>query len=143
MIVWNWRKNEIISSTVIMPNVMINSLDWHPSYILIIRIIHREELLLIACGTTVYIWNYLRNEIYNLFPASARKYSFAFFYGDGENFIACTCSSAHSLLSSREYNAAGVSSYPYNLSLSSCQRCIVSITSSHPEIHALHHRLWM
>lgn len=58
VIVWDWKKNEILANTIIMPNVMVTSLDWHPTYFSSQKLILREESILIACGTTVYIWNY-------------------------------------------------------------------------------------
>mgnify|MGYP006924629722 FL=1 len=57
--VWNWRKNETLAYTQIMQNVMISSLDWHPSYALEWFVTAREEVVLITCGTAVYIWDYI------------------------------------------------------------------------------------
>lgn len=34
VIVWDWKKGEIIACTTFMENVTINSLDWHPRYVL-------------------------------------------------------------------------------------------------------------
>ncbi|KAK8822771.1 hypothetical protein WA556_001663, partial [Blastocystis sp. ATCC 50177/Nand II] len=78
VMVWNWKKNETLAYTQIMQNVMISSLDWHPT----------EEIVLITCGTAVYLWSYTKNLLVNLFPNSLLKYQYAFFYGDGKNFIA-------------------------------------------------------
>lgn len=78
VIVWDWKNNEILAQTVIMRNVIISSLDWHPV----------EELILIACGTTVFIWDYSKNILINLFPTSVRQFRFAYFYGNDRGFIA-------------------------------------------------------
>lgn len=32
VIVWNWKKNEMIANTLIVPKDMVTSLDWHPTY---------------------------------------------------------------------------------------------------------------
>ena len=56
--VWNWRKNETLAYTQIMQNVMISSLDWHPTYAHPLPITPREEIVLITCGTAVYLWSY-------------------------------------------------------------------------------------
>lgn len=58
VIVWDWRNNEILAQTIIMQNVIISSLDWHPSFVRMPDLTLRKELILITCGTTVYIWNY-------------------------------------------------------------------------------------
>lgn len=97
--VWNWRKNEMLGYTQIMQNVMISSLDWHPTFACVSFFTIREDIVLITCGTAVYLWNYAvissfspnsqKSLIVNLFPNSVLKYQFAFFYGDGKNFIAC------------------------------------------------------
>lgn len=115
--VWNWKKNETLAYTQIMQNVMISSLDWHPTYAHLLPITPREEIVLITCGTAVYLWSYTvppparpnsqKNLLVNLFPNSLLKYQYAFFYGDGKNFIACVsaCSPsrvAHENLINRE-----------------------------------------
>lgn len=99
VMVWNWKKNETLAYTQIMQNVMISSLDWHPTYVYLLYITPREEIVLITCGTAVYLWSYTvppsscadsqKNLLVNLFPNSLLKYQYAFFYGDGKNFIAC------------------------------------------------------
>ena len=58
VIVWDWRNNEILAQTIIMQNVIISSLDWHPSFDSAAGLTLRKERILITCGTTVYIWNY-------------------------------------------------------------------------------------
>ncbi|KAK8811257.1 hypothetical protein WA538_005416 [Blastocystis sp. DL] len=97
VIVWDWKKSEAIAYTQIMQNVMISSLDWHP----------KEEVILITCGTTVYMWDYINNNLINLFPASVRKYQFAFFYGDGKYFIA----SHDNVMNRTQYKTFTISKY--------------------------------
>ena len=107
----------MLANTQIMQNVMISSLDWHPTYAIIPYFTLREDIVLITCGTAVYLWNYAvmssvtpnlqKSLIVNIFPNSVLKYQFAFFYGNGKYFIACLsacCPSciAHENLVNRE-----------------------------------------
>lgn len=100
-----------------MQNVMISSLDWHPKYLEFTIFNCREEMILVTCGTTVYIWDYMvemgllckeqKNALINLFPTSVRKYQFAFFYGDGKDFIA----SHENVINRGQYKTYTISKY--------------------------------
>ena len=74
-------------------------------------------MILVTCGTTVYIWDYIvevfylhkeqKNALINLFPTSVRKYQFAFFYGDGKDFIA----SHENVINRGQYKTYTISKY--------------------------------